>query len=240
MARLRTERRGSSAGLPPPEPFEDVSALPPVRGVLHRGRPLSRDGLVLTHGAGSSAEAPLLVALAEAFAGRGLSVLRCDLPYRQARPTGPPRPGGSATDREGLRRAAAALGGLVAGRVSLGGQSYGGRQASLLAASEPSAARGLLLLAYPLNPPGGQAPPRSAHFSGIAAPTLFVHGSADPFGTPDEIRAAAAAISAPTAVLVVDGGGHDLLLGRRDPTARAELADRIVSAFLVLLGRRAS
>src|SRR5262245_40089614 len=82
---------------------------PHVRGILHRAaRPGDSDGLVLTHGAGSNAHHPLLVALATAFAARGVTVLRCDLPFRQARRTGPPS-GRGEIDREGLRRAVGVL-----------------------------------------------------------------------------------------------------------------------------------
>jgi len=70
---------------------------------LHQPRAPSGDGLVLTHGAGGNARAPLLVALGEAFAARGVTVLRYDLPFRQASRTAPPRPAGAARDREGLR-----------------------------------------------------------------------------------------------------------------------------------------
>src|SRR3954467_9925302 len=119
------------------EPFPNSDEAPAVRGFLHR--PLERsaptgDALVLTHGAGGNCNAPLLVALAEQFADAGWTVLRCDLPFRQARPSGPPRGNGS-EDREGLRRAVAVMKQLVSGRVFLGGQSYGGRQETMLAAA---------------------------------------------------------------------------------------------------------
>ena len=91
-------------------------------------------GLVLTHGAGSNCQAPLLIALAETFADAGFIVLRCDLPYRQDRPYGPPGPGDGKRDRAGLKNAVAALKNLASGHVFLGGHSYGGRQASMLCA----------------------------------------------------------------------------------------------------------
>src|SRR5436305_1072224 len=138
------------------EPFSNSDDTPAVRGFLHRPAEPSGDGLVLTHGAGGNCNAPLLVALGEKFADAGWTVLRCDLPFRQLRPTGPPRGNGS-EDRDGLRRAVEALRKLVPGRVFLGGQSYGGRQASMLAAAEPGLADGLLLLSYPLHPPGKPA-----------------------------------------------------------------------------------
>src|SRR5438128_189113 len=86
-------------------------------------------GLVLTHGAGGNCNAPLLVAAAAAFSAAGFQVLRIDLPFRQRRPSGPPSPSGAAADRAGLRVAVAALRAIVAGPITLGGQSYGGRQA---------------------------------------------------------------------------------------------------------------
>src|SRR3954466_9732773 len=117
------------------EPFSNSDETPAVRGFLHR--PLERsastgDALVLTHGAGGNCNAPLLIALAEKFADAGWTVLRCDLPSRQLRATGPPRGNGS-EDREGLRRAAQVLRKIVSGRIFLGRQSYGGRQATMLA-----------------------------------------------------------------------------------------------------------
>src|SRR6476469_1596420 len=107
------------------EPPSDTAGTPAVRGFLHRPAKPSGDGLVLTHGAGGNCNAPLLVALAEKFAEQGWMVLRCDLPFRQTRPTGPPRGNGS-EDRDGLRRAVQVLRELVPerGRVFLGGQSY--------------------------------------------------------------------------------------------------------------------
>ena len=83
------------------ESFADTSCDPPVRGFLHRASKPNGDGLVFTHGAGGNSRAPLLVALAEAFASTGFTVLRCDLPFRQSRAYAdrgaarrPPDPGG--------------------------------------------------------------------------------------------------------------------------------------------------
>src|SRR5579872_2321118 len=121
---------------------------PDVRGFLHRPDGEATGALVLTHGAGSNCGAPLLVAVSEAFAAAGIAVLRCDLPFRQARPHGPPFGNGS-KDRAGLRRAVDVLREIVPTRTFLGGHSYGGRQASMLAAEDPTLAAGLLLLSYP-------------------------------------------------------------------------------------------
>ena len=188
------------------EPFAQKG----VRGLLHRPEQPSGDALVLTHGAGSNCEAPLLVAVAREFAGAGFAVLRCDLPFRQARPAGPPSPGGAALDREGLRSAVAAMRRIAGGRVYLGGHYYGGRQASMLAAADASVADGLLLLSYPLHPPRRPAERRTSHFPKLLTPAVFVHGSRDAFGTLEEMRAALALIPAPTELVEIGGAGHDL------------------------------
>ena len=181
-----------------------------VRGFVHRPEQESGDAIVLTHGAGSNANAPLLVKLARAFAENGHLVLRYDLPFRIARPGGPPMPAAAARDREGVAAAIAAARGMVRGRVVAGGHSYGGRQTSMLAAERPGAADALLLLSYPLHPPKKPDQKRTAHLPELRTPALFVHGTADGFGSPEEIREAMALIPARTDLLVVEGAGHDL------------------------------
>ena len=156
----------------------DVGGEPPVRGVLHPGS--GADGLVITHGAGGNMDSPLLVAVAEAFASRGVSVLRGNLPYRQARPSGPPSPSGAARDREGLRAALGVLRARVPGRLFLGGHSYGGRMASMLAAADPTLVSGLLLQSYPLHAPGKPKDLRVAHLPSIRVPTLILANDLDP------------------------------------------------------------
>jgi uncharacterized protein len=181
-----------------------------VRGWLHEPEGASGRGLVITHGAGSNCESPLLRAVAEAFAGAGYYVLRCDLPYRQLRAKGPPFPGMAARDREGLRRAVEAMRQIAAGRVILGGHSYGGRQASILAAEEPGLAERLLLLSYPLHPPRKPEQLRTADFPRLRTPALFVHGTRDPFGSIKEMREALRAIPAPNALFDAGPLGHQL------------------------------
>jgi uncharacterized protein len=186
-----------------------------VRGFLHRPDGASGKGLVLTHGAGSSCASPLLVAAAEAFAAAGVIVLRCDLPFRQERPTGPPRNSGAA-DRAGLRRAAEALRRIGPGPVFLGGHSYGGRQATMLAAENPEIAEGLLLLSYPLHPPKKPEQKRTEHFLRLRVRSVFVHGTSDAFGSIEEMSAALALIPGDTRLVPIEGGGHDLKRGRLD------------------------
>jgi hypothetical protein len=195
-------------------PFEQQD----IRGFLHRpGRDCDR-GIVLTHGAGGNCGGPLLVGLADAFCEAGMAVLRCDLPFRQRRPKGPPSPTTAAADRAGLRGAVLALSEIAPGPILLGGQSYGGRQASMLVADEPDVAAALLLLSYPLHPPGKPAQLRTQHFSRLTMPTIFVQGTADPFGSIAELESPIRAIPAPHRILPVENAGHELKRGRFDLT----------------------
>ena len=199
-----------------------------VRGYLHRAEGTAERGMVLTHGAGGNCETPLLVTAATRFAAEGFHVLRIDLPFRQRRPRGPPSPSTAAADRDGLRTAAAAMRALVPGRIILGGQSYGGRQATMLAADERGVADALLLFSYPLHPPGKPERLRTEHLPRLAVPCVFVQGTADPFGTIAELTPAIALIPAPSRVIAVEGAGHDLKRGRFD-------FDPVVAASVELL-----
>jgi len=216
-----------------PESFSDTSSDPPVRGFLHHPQFPSGDGLILTHGAGGNAQSSLLVALAEAFTGAGFVVLRCDLPFRQKRAHGPPRPGDAARDRQGLKQAIAEMRKLASGRMFIGGQSYGGRQASMLIAEE-KLADGLLLLSYPLHAPSRPDQLRTQHLPQIHVPTLFVHGTRDPFGSIEEIDAARKLISAKTLLLPVEGAGHDL--GFKGKATREQLPAAVIESFQQFFG----
>jgi predicted alpha/beta-hydrolase family hydrolase len=214
--------------------FSDASSDPPVRGFLHRPESPAGDCLILTHGAGGNAQMGLLVALAGAFAGAGFAVLRCDLPFRQERPYGPPRPSDAARDREGLKHAVAAMRKVFPGRLFLGGQSYGGRQASMLVAETPVAedpklAAGLLLLSYPLHPPGHPEKLRTQHLPEIKVPVMFVSSTRDPFGTIEEIESARNLIPAKTLLLPVESAGHDL--GFSGKKKREDLPATVLEQF---------
>lgn len=187
-----------------------------VRGFLHRPDCPAEVGLVLTHGAGGNCASALLATAAAAFCAAGWHVLRCDLAFRRRRPAGPPSPSGAAADRAGLRQAVLAMRGIVAGRIVLGGQSYGGRQATILAADEPELIEGLLLFSYPLHPPGRPERLRAEHFPRLRAPCVFVSGTRDSFAAIAELRQAVAAIPAAVQVIAIAGAGHDLRRGRFD------------------------
>jgi len=215
-----------------PTAFSDDSLTPAVRGSLHTPASPNNDALILTHGAGSNSNAPLLVAVAETFATQGYTVLRCDLPYRQERRTGPPFPGNAERDRAGLRNAVTAMRKRVNGRVFLGGHSYGGRQATMLAAAEPDLVPGLLLLSYPLHPPRKAEQMRTQHLPNLRTPSLFVHGTRDPVGSIEEMEKALQLIPAAKELLTVGGAGHDL--GFKGKSRLTELPGRILTAFAAM------
>jgi predicted alpha/beta-hydrolase family hydrolase len=207
---------------------DDSTRESPVRGFLHRPtQSAGEDWLVLTHGAGANCSAPLLVALAESFCGSGWIVLRCDLPFRQMRPHGPPQRGSAERDQQGLAAAIASVRRQTSGRVYLGGHSYGGRQATMLAADKPGLFDCLLLLSYPLHPPQRPEELRTAHFPRLQTPALFVHGTRDGFGSIDELGSALKLIAARTELLPVTGAGHELLSKKN----REELPAIVVKTF---------
>jgi uncharacterized protein len=213
--------------------FADTSGALPVLGFLHQPAnseselKTGRDCLILTHGAGANCNAPLLVALAEAFATSGLAVLRCDLPFRQSRPQGPPPRGSAERDQQGLQSAVESMRRHFPGRIYLGGHSYGGRQASMLAAAQAGLVERLLLLSYPLHPPQRPAELRTAHFPNLQTRALFVSGAKDGFATIREMTEALKLIPAPTELITVEGAGHELMTRRN----RDELPVRVVETF---------
>lgn len=213
--------------------FADRTVEPHIVGFLHTPDSPNGSGLVLTHGAGGNAQAPLLRALADVFSDVGYTVLRCNLPYRQARSFGPPGPADAARDRAGLKNAVAALKGMGSRRIYLGGHSYGGRQSSMLCAEDPDIAAALLLLSYPLHPPRRPEQQRTQHLPDLHTPTLFVSGTRDPFGSVEELRQAIKMIPAKTKVLSIEGAGHDL--GFKGKGKEESLPSLILTEFTSLL-----
>jgi predicted alpha/beta-hydrolase family hydrolase len=149
--------------------------------------------VLLAHGAGADMEAAALVVAADALASVGVPTLRFNYPYRTAGRKAPDRP---PVLLAATREAAAQLARrtkLPPERLVLGGRSMGGRYCSLLAgdAVDPMPALGLVLLGYPLHPPGKPDVIRDEHFDRLRMPVLFVAGTDDKFGTPEELEVSA-------------------------------------------------
>ena len=208
--------------------------LDPIAGVAHQPDGPPAGVVVLTHGAGGNRDSPLLQQVCDEWARRGWLAVRYNLPYRRRRPTGPPS-GSAATDRAGIVEAITLCRGLADGPLIAGGHSYGGRQTSMVVAAReafPVEVDLLTLFSYPVHPPGKPERARTEHLPDIRVPTVFTHGTSDPFGTPDELRAAAALVTGTTAVVEIAGARHDLRSKTLNVPALA------VDAALQLLGRK--
>jgi uncharacterized protein len=172
-------------------------------------------GLLLTPGAGSSADHPTLVALETALAP--LPVARIDFPYRREGRKAPDRAPKLVACVNTEADAFAARLDADPGELVLGGRSMGGRMCSM-AVAEGRRALGLVLLSYPLHPPGKPDKLRTDHFGALDLPCLFVSGTGDPFGTPEEFDEALGAIPGPVTVHWIDGARHEVK-GRDDEIA---------------------
>lgn len=207
--------------------------LEDIAGVAHEPEGSASGVVVLTHGAGGNRDSPLLQQVCDEWARRGWLAVRYNLPYRRRRPKGPPS-GSAATDRAGIVEAIRLCRGLAGGPLIAGGHSYGGRQTSMVVAARearPVEVDLLTLFSYPVHPPGKPERTRTEHLPDIRVPTVFTHGTSDPFGTPDELRAAAALVTGTTAVVEIAGARHDLRSKTLNVPALA------VDAALQLLGR---
>jgi hypothetical protein len=170
-------------------------------------------GLLLAPGASAGRDQPSLVAIDDAVTEKGIAVERMDFPYRLAGRRAPDRP---AVLVEAVVKEARDLAERIdvkQNRIVLGGRSMGGRMASV-AVAEGLGAAGLVLVSYPLHPPGRPEKSRVEHLGALAVPCLFVSGTRDAFGTPDELESATRAISGPVTHVWIEGGDHGLR--RRD------------------------
>ncbi|MGI8685202.1 MAG: alpha/beta hydrolase family protein [Acidimicrobiales bacterium] len=185
-------------------------------------------GLLLAPGASAGRDQPALVAIDEAATGAGIAVERMDFPYRLA---GRKAPDKAPVLVAAVRDSAAALAehhGVAPDGIAMGGRSMGGRICSM-AAAEGLTCLALVLVSYPLHPPGRPDKLRVDHFPALTMPCLFVSGTRDAFATPAELEAHTAAIPGPVTHVWLEGGDHGLR--RRD----AAVADA-VAAWLTTLG----
>ncbi|MGY4867073.1 alpha/beta hydrolase family protein [Mycolicibacterium elephantis] len=183
--------------------------LKQIAGVAHEPDAAPAGVVVLTHGAGGNRESPLLIRVCDEWARRGWLAVRYNLPYRRRRPKGPPS-GSATTDQAGVAEAVAVARTLADGPVIAGGHSYGGRMTSMVVADGTADVDVLTLFSYPLHPPGKPERIRTEHLPRITAPTVFTHGTSDPFGSIDELATAAKVVAARTEIVEVTGARHDL------------------------------
>jgi predicted alpha/beta-hydrolase family hydrolase len=172
-------------------------------------------GLLLTPGAGADRDQPALVAIDERAQAAGVDVVRMDFPYRKAGRRAPDRPPVLIRSiLEEVEPLAARVRRLV-----LGGRSMGGRMCSM-AVAEGLPAAGLVLISYPLHPPGKPESRRTEHFPNLKVPCLFVSGTRDTFGTPAELEEATTTIPGAVTHHWIDGKDHGM---RGTETAVAQI-----------------
>jgi uncharacterized protein len=179
--------------------------------------------LILGHGAGADQNSAFMVSFAQALASRGLDVVTFNFLYMERRRRVPdPKERLEGCYRaviETVRRHPP----LAANAVAIGGKSMGGRIASQVASPGVGALTGLVLLGYPLHPPGKPDQLRSRHLPEIAAPMLFVQGEHDSFGTPDELKPILETLTSPVELYVVAGGDHSFKVPKRAGVAQPEI-----------------
>ncbi|MCB1002613.1 MAG: dienelactone hydrolase [Acidimicrobiales bacterium] len=174
-------------------------------------------GVFLTPGAGSGRDQSTLVALEGGLAP--LPVARVDFPYRREGRKAPDRAPKLVAFLKDEATVVAEQLGVEASGLVFGGRSMGGRMCSM-AVAEGMPAAGLVLISYPLHPPGKPEKLRTEHLPQLDLPCLFVSGTRDPFATPDELTEALALIPGPVTTVWLDGGRHDLK-GRDDEVVAA-------------------
>jgi uncharacterized protein len=221
---------------------------PPLSALRYAAADPDAPVLALAHGAGAGQRSPFMSAFAEAMRARGVTTVTFDFPYIQHRRRAPDRPPvleaawRAVVDGITVRLKADTTGNTVRLRADttlvIGGKSMGGRIASHVLADPAHplpGIRGLVLLGYPLHPPGQPDRPRVAHLPHLATPTLVVQGSHDSFGAEDEVRQAFNAVPAPVEWLVVPGGDHSFKVPRRAGPTMDEVLQRVydtVAAFV--------
>ena len=195
------------------------------------GRPAT---LILAHGAGAPQRHPFMVSFARGLSERGIDVLTFDFLYMEQRRKVPDRmPQLVACYSAAIEFARTHIE-SARDRLFIGGKSMGGRVATHVTAEDSNVpVSGIVLLGYPLHPPGRADKPRDAHLPGVRRPMLFVQGSRDTFGTPTELKPVLASLSPLPTLHTVDGGDHSFKISGRDAKSRqlavySEIQDLIV------------
>jgi predicted alpha/beta-hydrolase family hydrolase len=196
--------------------------------------------LVLAHGAGAGQASRFMVSFAEGLASRGLDVLTFNFLYTEQGRRVPDRAEALEACYRAAIESARTHASFAGNALFAGGKSMGGRIASHLAASDSTAMRGLVLLGYPLHPPGKPHQLRVAHLAQIRVPMLFVQGARDPFGTPDELRPHIEGLAAPVTLHGVENGDHSLAPPKRGPRSSdevySELQDTVATWIAGVIG----
>ena len=213
-----------------PDPFTVALESGQSVTALHYAAATPNPGaaFILAHGAGAGQRHPFMTAFARAIAAQGIDCVTFNFPYTEQGRKLPDRAPVleacyAAVIRETRERPASA-----ARCVFIGGKSMGGRMATQLAASDPELPiAGLVLLGYPLHPPGNPAKRRDAHLPAVRRPMLVIQGSRDAFGTPDELRPAFLPLTPAATIHVIEGGDHSFKVARAGAEGQAAVDEEV-------------
>jgi predicted alpha/beta-hydrolase family hydrolase len=199
-----------------------------VTALVYPAAPSARTGvtMILGHGAGAPQSSDFMVGFAEGLARRGADVVTFNFPYMEIGRRLPDRSERLESCFRAVIAAARARVDLAAGRLVIGGKSLGGRMASHVGAAGLDGLAGLVFLGYPLHPPGKPEKSRAAHLARIRQPMLFVQGSRDAFGTPEELAPILAPLGPVARVYVVEGGDHSFAVPKRSAVPQSEVFAR--------------
>ena len=195
--------------------------------------------LILAHGAGAGQHSPFMTSFATAFAELGVHAITFNFPYTEQRRRIPDRrPVLEACYAAVIQSVKSELGGTT--NLFIGGKSMGGRIATQVAADGVAESpRGIVLLGYPLHPPGRPAQRRDAHLPDVRCPMLFIQGSRDAFGTPAELEPVFASLRAAATLHVVEGGDHSFKVpnsGRRQAEVFLDMQRAVVKWLRGVVG----
>jgi hypothetical protein len=201
--------------------------------VYTAGEPRIGAALILAHGAGTGQHSPFMVGFADALSALGADLITFNFLYIERKRRLPDR----APALESCYRAVITA---VHDRIDsaqhalfIGGKSMGGRIATQVAAADAGLpVTGLVLLGYPLHPPGQPDRLRDAHLPGVARPMLFVQGTRDTFGTPDELAPILARVDPSPTMHLVAGGDHSFKLSGRDKGRQTAVYEEIQGAIV--------
>lgn len=206
-------------------------------GLLY-GADGARGALVLAHGAGAPQTHPWMVALARAVAVRGVDVVTFNFIYTEEKRRAPDKnPLLEETWRAAIG-AVRARADAMHTRLFIGGKSMGGRIATQVATSPDVEVAGIVLLGYPLHPPGKPEQLRAAHLPSVRAPMLFVQGSRDAFGSPAELAPIVNGLVTGTRLFVIEGGDHSFAVPKRNGESFESVVARVADEVVAFTGGR--
>ncbi|MGH9970434.1 MAG: alpha/beta hydrolase family protein [Pyrinomonadaceae bacterium] len=184
--------------------------------------------LILGHGAGGNQLSPFMRQYASGLAARGFDPLTFNFLYTEQGRGAPDPKAKLESCYSAVIAAADKHKKLKGNRTAIGGKSMGGRIASQVAAADGRSIAGLVFLGYPLHPPGKPDQLRDAHLKDIRAPMLFVQGTRDPFGTPEELRAIIKRDNMPATLYVIEGGDHSFKVPKSSPLSQEQVHEAVM------------